>query len=63
MAIFNVVILTDTDEAGEKAAESIKTKGGRRFNYYRPTISKKDIGEMTIEEINTELKPQIKGLF
>jgi hypothetical protein len=55
--------LTDTDEAGEKAAESIKTKGGRRFNYYRPTISKKDIGEMTIEEINTELKPQIKGLF
>jgi 5S rRNA maturation endonuclease (ribonuclease M5) len=63
MEIFNIVILTDTDEAGEKAAEGIKNKGGRRFNYYRPKISKKDIGEMTIEEINTELKPQIKGLF
>jgi len=63
LGILNVVILTDSDEAGQKAAEGIKNKGGRRFNYYTPTISKKDIGEMTIEEIETELKPQIQGLF
>jgi 5S rRNA maturation endonuclease (ribonuclease M5) len=63
LGVMNVIILTDTDEAGEKAAQGIINKGGRRFNYFRPIISKKDIGEMTIEEIETELKPQMKGLF
>jgi hypothetical protein len=63
LGIMNIVILTDTDEAGEKACQSIINRGGRRFNYFRPIISKKDIGEMTIEEIETELKPQMKGLF
>jgi DNA primase len=63
LSIFNVVILTDTDEAGTKAANSIIQKCGRRFNYYRPKISTKDVGEMTIEQIESELKPQIKGLF
>lgn len=58
--VLNLVILTDYDEAGKKAAEQIIKKCGRRFNYYRPQISKKDIGEMTIEEIHEELNPQLK---
>ena len=58
----NVVILTDTDEAGNKACEQIIKKCGRRFNYYRPTISTKDVGEMSIEQIQEELYPQLKGL-
>lgn len=63
LGIMNVVILTDSDEAGQKAAQGIIQKGGRRFNYFTPKISKKDIGEMSIEDIELELKPQIKGLF
>ena len=56
----NLVILTDYDEAGKRAADQIVKKCGRRFNYYRPQISKKDIGEMTIEQIHEELNPQLE---
>lgn len=63
LSIFNVVILTDADEAGNKAANNIIEKCGRRFNYYRPNIPTKDVGDMTVEQIEHILKPQIKGLF
>ncbi len=56
----NLVILTDYDDAGKKAANQIVKKCGRRFNYFRPQISKKDIGEMTIEQIHEELNPQLE---
>jgi len=58
----NVVILTDSDEAGEKAAEQIAEKCGRRFNYYRPKISEKDVGDMTTDQIKEELSDQIQGV-
>lgn len=59
----NLVILTDSDEAGQKAYEQIVKKCGRRFNYVRPTISQKDVGDMTIQEIKEELYPQLKGII
>lgn len=59
----NLVILTDSDEAGQKAYEQIVKKCGRRFNYIRPTISQKDVGDMTIQEIKEELYPQLKGII
>ena len=58
--VLNLIILTDYDEAGKKAASQIVKKCGRRFNYFRPQISKKDIGEMTIEQIHEELNPQLE---
>ena len=57
----DVVILTDSDEAGEKAEEQIMEKCGRRFNYYRPKISEKDVGDMTVTKIKEELSDQIQG--
>jgi DNA primase len=59
----SLVILTDSDEAGNKAYNQIIKLCGRRFNYYRPSISKKDVGDMTTEQINEELSPQLKGIF
>ena len=59
----NIVILTDSDEAGNKACDQIIKKCGRRFNYYRPDITTKDVGDMSIEQIKEELRPQLKGLF
>ena len=59
----NVIILTDSDEAGNKACSQIIKKCGRRFNYYRPNISTKDVGDMSIDQIKEELHPQLKGLF
>tara|TARA_B100001113_G_C21074154_1_gene606856 strand:+ start:124 stop:1104 length:981 start_codon:yes stop_codon:yes gene_type:complete len=58
----NVIVLTDSDEAGEKAYKQIVKKCGRRFNYYRPSISTKDVGDMTIEQIHEELDPQLQGV-
>ena len=56
----NLVILTDFDAAGQKAAEQIIKKCGRRFNYYRPVLSTKDVGDMDIDTIHQELKPQLQ---
>lgn len=50
-----VVILTDNDEAGSKAANQIVKKGGRRFNYWRPEISEKDVGDMSVKQIEEEI--------
>tara|TARA_R110000744_G_scaffold110231_7_gene207986 strand:- start:2954 stop:3997 length:1044 start_codon:yes stop_codon:yes gene_type:complete len=57
----NLIILTDSDEAGNKAFSQIVKKCGRRFNYCRPSISQKDVGDMSIEQIKEELYPQLKG--
>lgn len=52
----NLVILTDNDEAGRKAAEQIKTKCQNTYRVFIPQISKPDVAEMTSEEINQEIK-------
>jgi DNA primase len=59
----NLVVLTDYDEAGHRAAEQIMKKCGRRFNYHRPNISQKDIGDMTVEQINNEILEQLEGVL
>ncbi len=69
----NLVILTDYDDAGIKAAEGIVKKCGRRFNFIRPDLtpwfeernipeSQRDLGTMTKEDIKTEIYPYIKGV-
>lgn len=52
----NLVILTDSDEAGNAAANQIMKKCGRRFNYKRPEFKTKDIGEMNIENLKILLE-------
>lgn len=52
----NIVILTDNDEAGIKAAEQIKIKCQNTYRIFIPKISKSDVGEMNSEEINDQIK-------
>ena len=61
----NVVVLTDYDEAGKKAANQIMNKCGRRFNYIRPEMPDgvKDIGDLTVEQIKELILPQIKDFI
>lgn len=59
----NIVILTDNDEAGYKAAEQIKKKCEKTYNIYQPQISKTDIGEMTSEEINNQIKTFLETII
>ena len=61
----NLIILTDYDDAGNKASEQIIKKCGRRFNYIRPDMPDgiKDIGDLTVEQIKELIYPQIKELI
>jgi len=52
----NLVILTDNDDAGRKAAEQIKTKCQNTYRVFIPQISKPDVADMTSEEIENEIK-------
>ena len=69
----NVVVLTDYDEAGIKAAQKLQGKCGRRFNYIRPDLTpwfhdrniplhQRDLGTMLVQDIKTEIYPYIKGI-
>lgn len=55
----NIIILTDNDPAGDKAAEMILHKCKNTYKVKRIQISKKDVGEMSLQEINEEIKPYL----
>lgn len=52
----NIIVLTDNDEAGRQAAMQIKAKCAKTYKIYIPQIHKPDVGEMTPEEIQKEIK-------
>jgi 5S rRNA maturation endonuclease (ribonuclease M5) len=59
----SLVILTDNDEAGRKAAEQIKIKCQNTYKIYIPKITATDVGEMTAEQINEEIKPFLEKII
>lgn len=56
----SLVILTDNDDAGHKAAQQIITKCQNTYRVFRPKITKADIGEMNRDEIDREIKQFIE---
>jgi DNA primase len=58
-----LVLLTDNDDAGKKAAEHIKNKCQNTYRIFIPKISKNDVGDMTPQEINDEIKEYIKRII
>ena len=59
----NLILLMDNDEAGKKATLNIIDKCKNTYRIHVPSISKLDVGEMTPEEINTEIKEFIKRVL
>lgn len=59
----NIVVLTDNDDAGKKAANQIKTKCQNTYRIFIPQISKPDVADMTKEEINHEIKKYIESII
>jgi len=57
-----LIVLTDNDDAGKKAAEQIKNKCQNTYRIFVPTISKNDVGDMSPQEITTEIKEYIKRI-
>lgn len=58
-----IIVLTDNDDAGRKAAEQIKEKCQNTYRIFIPQISKADVAEMDAEEIDQEIKEYIKGVI
>lgn len=59
----NVVLMPDNDDAGRLCVTDIKEKLQFLFNIYDVKYPTKDVGEMTVDQINSIVKPQIKGKF
>jgi len=61
--VANIVIMSDNDAAGEACRKDIQERLQYLFNIDHVILEKKDVGDMTVEEINKIIKPQIKGKF
>jgi len=59
----SLVILTDNDDAGHKAAQQIKSKCEKTYRIYMPKITKPDVAEMSGEEIKVEIKNFIEKII
>lgn len=51
-----IIVIMDSDDAGRKATELINAKCRNTYNIINISISKPDVAEMTLEEINKEIK-------
>jgi len=63
LPITHLVILTDNDQAGREAKVQIKRQLSRMYKLTFPKISTKDVGEMTIEQIQSKILQNLKGKF
>ena len=54
-----LVVITDADEAGELAREKIAAQCERMYNIQFVDLPQKDVGDMSVEEINSHIKPQL----
>ena len=63
LPITTVIVLTDSDQAGKDAKVQIKRDIGRMYRLIFPKISKKDIGDMSVKQIQNQIIPQIKGCY
>lgn len=55
----NVIVLTDSDEAGVAGAQLIKNKYSRYYRLFFPKISEKDAGDLNGDVITDKIKPII----
>lgn len=58
----HIVILTDNDEAGNKAAQVITDKCKNTYRINKIAIEKADVAEMSVEEIKQVIKPQLERI-
>ena len=59
-SVDNIVLALDNDKAGRQGRDKIIKKYGKMFNIKIVSFSKKDIGDLTVDEIQEEIIPQIK---
>lgn len=63
LPITHIVILTDNDQAGRESKIQLQRQLGRMYKLSFPKMPTKDVGDMTIEQIQKIIMPQIKGNY
>jgi 5S rRNA maturation endonuclease (ribonuclease M5) len=59
----NLIILTDNDIAGMEAKAMLQKRLCRSFRLHFPRLTSKDVGEMPVERIQSDLMPHIQPLL
>ncbi len=62
LPIFNMIILTDEDDAGIKARNKITEQCKRLYNIHTTHLPAKDVGDMTTEQIKQTVGPIVEKL-
>lgn len=63
LPITRLIILTDNDQAGRESKMEIQRKLSRFYKLTFPTLSHKDVGEMSPREIKIKLLKDLKGTY
>ena len=63
MGVTHVVALLDNDQAGREAKVKIQRQLGRMYTMIFPKMIKKDIGDMTLQEIKDTILCNLKGMY
>jgi len=63
MPVTNLIILTDNDQAGRESKVQIKRQFSRSHNVIFPKMKAKDIGEMSVADIQSNILCNLKGLY
>lgn len=59
----NVIVLTDSDEAGRLAATNIKEKLSRTHRLYFPTITTNDVGALQTDQVTDDIAPILDSIL
>ena len=63
LPITHLIILTDNDQAGRESKMQIKRNLGRLFRLTFPKFSGKDVGEISVKKIKSDILVHLKGTY
>lgn len=63
LPVTRLIILTDNDQAGRESKVEIQRKLSRMYKLTFPTLSHKDVGEMSPREIKIKLLKELEGTY
>jgi 5S rRNA maturation endonuclease (ribonuclease M5) len=61
--VTTLIVLTDNDQAGRESKIKIKRDMGRLFNLVFPQMHTKDLGDMSIEQVHSQILSDLKGCY
>jgi len=63
LPITHLVVLTDNDQAGRESKVQIKRQLSRMYKITFPQLASKDVGDMNIKDIKTNILSNLKGTY